>query len=225
MKGDVFVAILSLLIRTGLAPDFFCVPLGFNRLEGRSRCVVAPEGFRVFISLQELELKTVRFSVDIAPGEILYDRQITQTSPLHAEGQAELLNATLAEIRVTGKLTVQMEAPCDRCLEPAVMAVAKDFDLVYVPAEEAQAGGESEVDEAGIEVGYYEGSGLELNDVLREVVLLALPMQVVCRDDCKGICPACGGNRNQQACDCHTEAHDDRWSQLKNLRAELSPSN
>lgn len=179
----------------------------------------------MFISLQALELKPVRFAVDVPAGEISFIEQITQASPLHAEGKAEVLHASIGEIRVSGKLTVQMEAPCDRCLEPASIPVARDFDLVYVPAEEAQASGEKEVDEAGVEVGYYEGNGLELNDVLREVVLLALPMQIICRDDCAGICPGCGGNRNQQACDCHPDAADDRWSELKKFRVEFSPDN
>lgn len=181
------------------------------------------EGFRVFISLKELELKPIRFSLDIAPGEIPFDRQITQTSPLHAEGKAEMLHASLGEMRIHGKLTVKMEAPCDRCLEPAAVAIDREFDLTYAPAAaQRQAGGEKEVEEAAVEVGFYEGSGLELNDVLREVVLLDLPMQTVCREDCKGICPSCGGNRNQQMCDCHAETVDDRWNQLKKFRVELS---
>jgi uncharacterized protein len=150
---------------------------------------------------------------------------VTQSSPLHAEGRAELLSVSLGEIRIHGKLSVTMEAACDRCLEPALVEAAKDFDLVYVPVDEGQAGGEKEVDEAGVEVGYYEGRGLQLNDVLREVVLLALPMQLICQAECKGICPTCGGNRNQQSCDCQAHAVDDRWSKLKSFRAEFSPSN
>jgi uncharacterized protein len=81
------------------------------------------------------------------------------------------------------------------------------------------------VDQGGIEVGYYEGSGLELNDVLREVVLLAVPMQLVCEETCKGICPDCGQNRNQIACDCHAKAVDDRWSKLHEIRAGSGSQN
>ncbi|MBV9303849.1 MAG: DUF177 domain-containing protein [Acidobacteriaceae bacterium] len=179
----------------------------------------------MFISLQELQLRTVRFKVDIPQGEIEYDNNITQKSTLHAEGTAQLLNHSLGEIRVWGKLAVTGEALCDRCLESATFPIDKTFDLVYMPADEASSASENEVDEAGIEVGYYEGGGLPLNDVLREVVLLALPMQLVCSEACKGICPACGGNRNQRDCDCHAEAMDDRWSKLKNFRAEVGPRN
>lgn len=173
----------------------------------------------MFIGLRELQLQTVRFDVDIPPGEIDFDAKLTQNSTLHAEGSAQLISQSLGEIRVNGDLKVSMQATCDRCLEPASFPVASDFDLVYMPSAGAAKGGEDEVDKAAVEVGYYEGSGLELNDILREVVLLALPMQLVCSEECKGICPICGQNRNQQECGCHLEAVDDRWSKLKAFRS------
>ncbi len=178
----------------------------------------------MFISLQQLEQRPVRFKVEIPAGEIEYDNKTTQASLLQAEGAAQLLNHSVGEIRVQGDLRVTMTATCDRCLEAAAFPVENHFDLAYMPAGES-AGGEAEVDQAGIEVGFYEGNGLALNDVLREVVLLALPMQLVCDQDCKGICPVCGQNRNQRDCGCHQETVDDRWNGLKNFRAEIGTSN
>jgi uncharacterized protein len=179
----------------------------------------------MFISLQELQLRTVRFRVDIPPGEIEYSNNITQSSVLHAEGTAQLLNHSLGEIRIRGTLTVTGQGLCDRCLEAATFPIDNQFDLVYMPADEAETAPENEVGEAGIEVGYYEGGGLPLNDVLREVVLLALPMQLVCMEACKGICPQCGENRNQRDCDCHPAADDDRWSKLKSFRVQSPQPN
>ena len=66
-------------------------------------------------------------------------------------------------------------------------------------------------------MGFYEGDGVELNDVLREFILLTLPMQRVCSEDCKGICPECGQNRNQKECACQAAPADDRWAALKHL--------
>jgi uncharacterized protein len=183
------------------------------------------EGVAMFISLQELQLRTVRFRVDIPPSEIEYGNDITQSSVLHTEGTAQLLNHSLGEIRIQGTLNVTGQTVCDRCLETATVPIDTQFDLVYMPAEEAATASENEIGEAGIEVGYYEGAGLPLNDVVREVVLLALPMQLVCDEACKGICPECGENRNQRDCDCHAKAVDDRWSKLKSFRAEVSPPN
>jgi len=179
----------------------------------------------MFIGVKELEVQNVRFQLDVPAGEIEYDGKLTQASPLHATGTAQLLSGTLGEIRIRGQLEVTMSALCDRCLETASVPVSKQFDLVYMPSDEGESNGEAEIEEAGIEVGYYEGAGLTLNEVLREVVLLALPMQVVCSEACKGICPACGQNRNQRDCGCHPEPLDDRWSKLKSFRAEAGPQN
>lgn len=179
----------------------------------------------MFISLQELELRSVRFKVDIPAGEIDFDSKITQSSVLHAEGVSELLNHSLGEVRIQGDLEVSIEAPCDRCLEAVSLPIRNHFDLVYIPSSAAAQGGEDEIDEAGFEVGYYEGNGLPLNDVLHEVVLLALPMQLVCSESCKGICPVCGQNRNQRECGCQQVATDDRWSKLKDLRAVIGQRN
>lgn len=179
----------------------------------------------MFINLQELESHVVRFKVDVPAGEIDYESKINQTSVLHSEGTAELLNHSVGEIRVQGDLKVTVGATCDRCMEPAGFPLESHFDLVYMPASGARPGVEDEIDAAGVEVGYYEGGGLALNEILREVVLLALPMQLICAEDCKGICPVCGQNRNQRDCGCHPEEADDRWNILKNFRAEIGPHN
>jgi DUF177 domain-containing protein len=80
-------------------------------------------------------------------------------------------------------------------------------------------GDEKEIDTGEAEMGFYEGDGVALNDVLREFILLTLPMQRVCRESCKGICPFCGQNRNQKECQCHAETSDDRWAALKALKS------
>jgi uncharacterized protein len=177
----------------------------------------------MFISLQELENKPVRFEVEVPPGRIDYDSRIKQSTALAASGTARLLNHSLGEIRLEGDARVEVEGTCDRCLEGAKFAIANHFDLVYVPASESALKGEDEVEEGGMDVGYYQGSGLELNDVLREVVLLALPMQFTCSESCRGICPVCGQNRNERDCGCAPESTDDRWSKLKSLREEITP--
>ena len=102
----------------------------------------------MFINLQELELRSVRFKVDIPAGEIDFDSKITQSSVLHAEGVAELINHSLGEIRVQGDLEVSTEAPCDRCLEAVSLPIRNHFDLVYMPSSSIVEGGEDEIDEA-----------------------------------------------------------------------------
>lgn len=175
----------------------------------------------MFITLQELELHAVPFAVEIPIGGIEFDQQLRQASPLSARGSADLINHALGEIRIRGSLSVTMEADCDLCLDPARCQVEKRFDLFYQPAGEFVKGGEDEIEEVESEVAYYQGDRLDLNEILREVVLLALPMRLTCREDCKGICPQCGQNRNQAPCDCQTQAVDDRWGQLRAIRVAL----
>jgi uncharacterized protein len=187
------------------------------------RADLSAAGVSVVLNLQELELRPVQFDVELPAGEIEFDGRLRQGSSLHANGTAELVNSIIGEIRVQGNLTATMEAPCDRCLETAAIPVDRPFDLRYYPAEQLETAGEDEIDEDASEVAYYEGSHLELNDILREVVLLAMPMQLVCSEACKGICPTCGQNRNLQDCRCTAKTADDRWSKLMAFRAELSP--
>jgi len=175
----------------------------------------------VFLSIQELELKKVRFEVAFPPGEIDFsDAGLTQATPLEAYGSAELLANTLGEVRIQGYLKVRMHAECDRCLEPADFPVDSTFDLFYRPAVEAVREEDVEIDAGESEIAFYEGDGIELKDVLREFVLLAMPMQRVCRQECQGICPVCGQNRNLVHCGCEAKPADDRWAALKNLQLE-----
>jgi uncharacterized protein len=176
----------------------------------------------VLLNLQELEVRPVRFDVAIPAGEIEFDSELKQASPLVAKGVAELLNS-LGEVKIAGSLTVSAEAPCDRCLETARLAIEKEFDLRYFPSDQfAEGGGEEVIAKEASEIAYYKGDRLDLNEILHEVVLLALPMQVVCSEACKGICATCGKNRNVHECRCEARAVDDRWSKLKALRTELS---
>lgn len=172
----------------------------------------------MFFSVQDLEVRKIHFDVDFPPGEIDFlDPLVKQKSVLKANGVVELLSHTLGEIRVSGHLNVDLDNQCDRCLEPAPLKVDSDFDLFYRPADTGPEAAEVEIDEGEAEIGFYEGDGLELEDILRESVLLGIPMQNVCSPDCKGICPVCGQNRNVAPCGCREEPRNDRWAALGKL--------
>jgi DUF177 domain-containing protein len=176
----------------------------------------------MFLSIKEMELREIRFDETFAPGELdFHDDEIQQAGPLHARGSAELLANTDGEVRVQGRLEVRIEAECDRCLGRAQFPLDAAFDLFYRPMSYIAREEEVGIDEGEAELGFYEGGGMELEDILREQILLLMPMQRVCREDCKGICPSCGRNRNEALCDCKNEHADGRWgalASLKNLR-------
>jgi uncharacterized protein len=172
----------------------------------------------MFLSIKEMELRKIRFDETFAPGQIDFAGEaLEQATPLHAVGSAELLARSGGEVRIRGRLTVEMTAECDRCLGRARFPTEADFDLFYRPATDIAREEEVRIDEGEAEIGFYQRGGLELEDILREQVLLALPMQRVCSDLCKGICPVCGKNRNEVACECKVATDDDRWGALRDL--------
>jgi len=172
----------------------------------------------MFLSVKEMELRKVRFDEAFSPGQIDFTGEdLKQASPLRVAGSAELLQNTDGEVRIQGRYTVEMTAECDRCLGFARFPLEAGFDLFYRPMSLIAREEEVEIDEGETEIGFYEGGDLELEDLLREQVLLALPMQRVCSEACKGICPVCGKNRNETACDCRVATADDRWGALRNL--------
>ena len=181
----------------------------------------------MLIEIRELEVHAVDFDEQIAPGTIDLGPEIRQTGELKASGRAQLVrehhgkHKLINDIRVTGELAVNVELGCARCLEPIVRDVAKKFDLLYRPQGTDAGREEMSVTAAEAEIGYYRGEGLLLEDVLREQVLLALPLKAICRDDCRGLCPHCGRNLNQEQCTCAEPIEDPRWSALKDIREKL----
>ncbi|SPE41676.1 conserved hypothetical protein [Candidatus Sulfopaludibacter sp. SbA3] len=172
----------------------------------------------MFLSVKEMELRKVRFDEALQPGQIDFSgEEIEQSSPLKAAGVAELLPGSDGEVRIQGRYAVEMTADCDRCLGTARFPLNAGFDLYYRPVSVIAKEEEVGIDEGEAEIGFYEGGGLELEDILREQVLLALPMQRVCSEGCQGICPVCGRNRNEARCDCRVESTSDRWEALRKL--------
>lgn len=172
----------------------------------------------MFLSVKEMELRKIRFDETFESGQVDFSGEdLEQDTPLKAAGVAELLENTGGEVRIQGRYTVVMSAQCDRCLQKAQFPLEKSFDLFYRPMSFIARDEEVEIDEGEAEIGFYQRGGLELEDILREQVLLALPMQRVCSETCEGICPFCGRNRNETRCDCKIESADDRWGALRKL--------
>jgi len=175
----------------------------------------------MLLSIKEMEVRKVKFAETWQPSEFDFsDSGMRQVTPLRTEGEAEVLPHTGGEVRVTGKVETDLETECDRCLTPTTYHVASDFDLFYKPAEVVAGQDEIALDEGEAEIAFYELPGLELEQIVREQVLLQIPMQRVCKADCKGICPHCGANRNDVSCHCEAHLTDDRWRALESVHIE-----
>ncbi len=172
----------------------------------------------MLLTVRELELREIRFD-RVYPGEAvdLGGTSFRSKQDLRITGVARLLPGT-DEITVRGRITGRLEGECDRCLETSPYAIDQEFELSYRPAPLGPAEGEIELTDEDTDVGFYEGEGLELLTVLREQILLWLPMHWVCCEECRGICPVCGANRNRGECCCRPAAVDDRWAALRDFR-------
>jgi uncharacterized protein len=181
----------------------------------------------MFIEIRELELHPIDFEEEILPGALDLGEDLRQVEVLHTAGRAQLVeeqhgkHKIVKDIRVNGRLDTRVELACARCLEQVLQNVAHEFDLLYRPQGVDAGREELSVTSAEAEVSYYQGDGIRLEDVLQEQVLLALPLKVICRDDCKGLCPHCGKNLNVQQCGCAEPLEDPRWSALKDIRGKL----
>ena len=120
-------------------------------------------------------------------------------------------------VAVTGSFEATAHQACGRCLEPLVARVAPDVDLQLVPPPSVRQG-ETELAQDDLEVDFYQGDLLDLGSLLRSETDLALPMKPLCRPDCRGLCPVCGGNKNVTECRCDARGPDPRLAPLEALR-------
>jgi uncharacterized protein len=177
--------------------------------------------------ISELEREPIDFDLQVKPGRIDYGDEATQCGPLAADGRAEVLHEhrgpkeIVADIRLRGHFDGKFEVPCARCVEPVTIPLASDFDLIFRPVGADAGAPERSITAPETEIGYYQKDSLLLEDVLREQVLLSLPVRTLCKPDCKGLCPRCGQNRNSQACSCEEGPGDPRWEALAGLRTRI----
>src|ERR1700758_2554095 len=217
---------------TPASPSFFSksCSLRYLRLFGVLPRAVSRDcrgDFAMFLDLKELEVHPLDFEEELPPDTIDLGGEARQSAPLKTSGHAQVVEEhhgkrkIIKDLRLKGRLSVGLELQCARCLEPVPQQINRDFELLYRPLG-ADAGRDGlSVTDAEAEIGYYQGDGLVLEDVLREQVLLALPLKITCRADCKGLCPQCGKNLNQEQCSCSKEVEDPRWAALKDVRSRL----
>jgi len=151
------------------------------------------------------------------------DPDLHPVGPL--EGTVTLMR-TSQGILVSGELRTMLRLECDRCLEPCDVEVELELTEEFrptimindVPIDPTP---EDERDEALTIDEHHE---LDLTEVIRQALWLAVPMEALCRVDCAGLCPQCGGNRNLGECQCVGLVIDPRWAVLETfLESESEP--
>lgn len=132
-----------------------------------------------------------------------------------------LLDLEGRNLEASGSFVAEGEGECDRCAEPVVQRLEREFQTVYVPADRSPAeAGDMELRADDLDIAFYDGAGIEVAEIFREQVALALPAKVLCREDCRGVCPHCGEDRNRSECHCPGESREGPFDVLKTLRRE-----
>jgi len=177
--------------------------------------------------ISELEREPAEFELEIEPGTIDYGEEAEQEGPLETSGRAEVIHEhrgpkeIVADVRLRGRYAGKFQIPCARCLDPVEIPLSAEFDLIFRPVGADAGAAERSISAPETEIGYYQKDSLLLEDVLREQVLLSLPVRTLCKPDCKGLCPHCGANRNTQPCSCEEGTSDPRWEVLPGLRNRI----
>ena len=123
---------------------------------------------------------------------------------------------------VEGTITGAWELDCSRCLQPLSRPLSLTFNVDYVTEGAPGTASEIELKAEDLDVDELLESELDLTQLAREQILLNLPEQIYCREDCKGLCEKCGENRNLLDCKCEQTEIDPRWAALKNLKDNLN---
>jgi uncharacterized protein len=124
-------------------------------------------------------------------------------------------------VLIQGTLAARVPQHCGRCLEPYAVTVTPEVDARFVP-NPRRRGEEVELGAEDLDTDVYDNGVLDLATLLETETTLLLPMKPLCREDCRGLCPICGTNRNVSTCHCEVATDDPRWAPLKAWAARLS---
>jgi uncharacterized protein len=173
---------------------------------------IPPEGWRQVLDL-----------TDEWGAKALAD-ELIEWIPTRLRAEVSLFK-TQREVVARGHLTGGLETGCSRCTAPTRVQIQTPFDLTFVPADEdaEQHADEHEMQQGEAETIGYIDEQVDLEPVLREQLILALPYAPLCREDCKGLCGRCGNDLNEGPCSCPTEAPEpevkpDRWAALRDIK-------
>lgn len=167
------------------------------------------------IELANLEGGKGAFAHAYEPGDIVLedDRISLLEAPVVSGGIRQKGN----RVNVNGKLTARAQVECDRCLKLVELPIDSDFKLEYVTAEDYQAQQAVELTDKDLDLSVFDGEVIDIDELVAEELLLAVPDHVLCSENCKGMCAVCGVDKNTTECGCETHEVDPRWAGLKKL--------
>ncbi|HMK60379.1 MAG TPA: DUF177 domain-containing protein [Dissulfurispiraceae bacterium] len=141
--------------------------------------------------------------------------EVSLTSPVTAVLR---LDKVEANVMARGALSSDVELQCARCLKHFPMRLSSQINVTYHPARDIAKSEQHELKGDELDTVFYKDDIIDTDDLLREQLLLSLPMKPLCSSDCKGFCPKCGSELNVEGCRCEREEFDQRFEALKRLK-------
>jgi DUF177 domain-containing protein len=167
------------------------------------------------IELASIESGKGKFAHIYQPDQlIIEDERIQLTGPAEVSGS---IKRERQMFKVEGRLKARIKIECDRCLQPIESPIESEFSLEYVTREQYESFQNAELSEEDLDVSTFDGEVIDIDEIVKEQLLLATPSQVVCQEDCKGLCSECGANLNEGDCGCQKTEIDPRWAGLKQM--------
>lgn len=121
-------------------------------------------------------------------------------------------------LHLRGKVKLVIHTFCSRCGEEMDYNLDSDFELVLMPGKERITEQERQLSPEDFDHIFYQGPEIDLSPYFREQIALEIPIQFLCKPECRGICPGCGCNLNYENCKCQKEEGDPRLSLLRQLK-------
>jgi uncharacterized protein len=160
--------------------------------------------------------KDRQFAHTYQPGELSFeDADLRLIEPAEIGGRVCRKGD---EVELIGTIKTTLETVCARCLKPVAVPFSADFDERFVTSVSWGAEEQHELASDDLNLSVFDGTGIDIDQLVREQLLLAKPAQTLCREDCQGLCQVCGADRNTAACTCEAQQVDSRWEKLRDLR-------
>ncbi len=170
------------------------------------------------VDLTQLEHDELYVEHEYTAGELeLDDAEIVLCAPPRVRFRLQRLGL---EIRIEGRVEAEVEVHCDRCLSAFRLTVTPDFDVLYAPLAVLTPEEEVQLTERDLRFGFYQNERIDIDALVREQIRLALPFRLLCREDCRGLCPQCGVDLNHEVCHCAPSV-DARWAALWELKRRM----
>src|SRR5215510_9547656 len=151
------------------------------------------------LEFENLE-KDRQFARTYQPDDLpLEDTDLRLIKPAEVRGR---IRKNDGEVELIGSLTTTLESVCARCLQSVAIPICAEFDERFATSVSWGADEQHELASDDLNLAIFDGTGIDLDQLVREQLLLATPAQSLCREDCQGLCPVCGADRNTAPCKC-----------------------